>query len=92
MKMSEEVSMVNRQLAEASGILSYAPTLPAVCTMVDLAAHASVACSMASEGAVATAVPASCHTPVWAQHSPSTSLDLTTRTSCYHATMQAGTT
>ncbi len=28
MKISEEVSMVNRQLAEAKGILSYAPTQP----------------------------------------------------------------
>ena len=28
MKISEEVSMVNRQLAEARVILSYAPTQP----------------------------------------------------------------
>ena len=28
MKISEEVSMVNRQLAETRGILSYAPTQP----------------------------------------------------------------
>lgn len=57
MNMSEAVSMVKRQLAEARGSLSYAPTLPSVPAKVALAAQFSVVSSMLCVGAVATAVP-----------------------------------
>ena len=57
MKMSVEVSMVKRQLAEVRGILSYAATLLSAPFRVAFAAHSSVISSMLAVGAVATAVP-----------------------------------
>lgn len=56
--MSVEVSIVKRQLADAKGSLSYAPTAPAVLCIVLFATQSSVARSMAAVGSVATAVPA----------------------------------
>ena len=58
MKMSVDVSMEKRQLADARGTLSYAPTLPSAPCSVVLAAQCSVTCSISADGAVATAVPA----------------------------------